>query len=296
MVKGYRWPYYLFTSANVCILIGLALICVLPMVHLLALSLSSKSAVEAGKVVFAPIGLHWSNYTEILQDDRFIGGFLVSVKRVLIGTAIQMGMAAITAYPLSREARDLKGRNFLMWFFIFPMLFSGGMIPTYLLIRDIGLLDTFWALVIGPVSLPIFSVILLMNFFRQLPKGLQEAAMIDGAGHLTILTRIFLPLSLPALATLTLFSIVMHWNSWFDAVIYLNHMDKWPIQAILRSFLMEQVDTTNITPEQLERMQKLSNRGLKAAQVFIVTLPILLIYPFLQKYFVKGIVLGSVKE
>lgn len=296
MVKGYRWPNYLFTSANIGIMIVLALLCVLPMVHLLALSLSSKAAVEAGKVGLIPMEWHWTNYTEILQDSRFMGGFLISVKRVAIGTLIQMTMIAVTAYPLSREASELKGRNVLMWFFVFPMLFSGGMIPTYLLIRDLGLLDSFWVLVIGPISLPIFSVILLMNFFRQLPKALYEAAKIDGAGHATILGRIFLPLSLPALATLTLFSIVMHWNSWFDAVIYLNNLDNWPIQAILRSFLMEQMDITNITPEKLERMQNLSNRGLKAAQVFIVTLPILLIYPMLQKYFVKGIVLGSVKE
>jgi putative aldouronate transport system permease protein len=295
MVRDKSISLQLFTIGNYVLMTVLALICVLPMAHLFAMSLSDKAFVEAGRVAFLPMELHWNNYKELLGDDRFLLAFWNSFKRVLFGTAVQLFFITITAYALCREPEELRGRNAVMWFFVFPMLFSGGLIPTFLLIRDLGLLNSFWVLVIGPTAVPIFSVILMMNFYRQLPKPLYESAMIDGAGHMSILLRIFLPLSKPALATMALFSIVQHWNAWFDAMIYINDAAKWPVQTLLRGFLLNEIDYSMLTPEELERMDQLSDKGFKAAQVFIVTLPILCIYPFLQKYFVKGIVMGSVK-
>ena len=285
-----------FKILNVSFLCLLALITLLPMLHVLALSISDKAAVEGNLVGLRPVGVHLSNYRHIFSDERIIRAFGVSVLRVVVGVSIQMFFILTLGYPLARSSRELTGRNAIMWFVVFPMLFQGGLIPTYILIRQLGLIDTFWALVLGPIAVQIFSIILMMNFFKTIPDSLYESALIDGASHWKIMLRIFIPIAKPAVATLSLFAIVSHWNSWFDGQIYLNNQEKWPIQTLLRYFLVGQIDYANLDVEDLARMRNLSNRSLKAAQVFITTVPILAVYPFLQKHFVKGIVLGSVKE
>jgi putative aldouronate transport system permease protein len=199
------------------------------------------------------------------------------------------------AYPLSKEVKTFRIRTYLAWFVVFTMLFNGGLIPTYMIVRETHLLNSIWSLVI-PGAVPVFDVLLMLNFFRGLPKEMEEAALIDGAGHWTILFNIYLPLSLPALATIGLFATVGHWNEWFSAMIYMNSPEKYPLQTYLRTVIIEQ-DLNQLDPgDAIRQLQDLSLRTTRSAQIFLGALPILMVYPFLQKYFVKGIVLGSVKE
>ncbi|GBG07863.1 putative ABC transporter permease [Paenibacillus agaridevorans] len=174
------------------------------------------------------------------------------------------------------------------------MLFGGGLIPHYITVKSTGLIDSIWALVL-PTAVPVFNVILLLNFFRSLPKEVEESGLIDGASHFRIMWSIYVPLAMPAIATITLFSLVGHWNSWFDGIIFMNDPHNYPLQSYLQTILIKR-DVSFITPEEVKTLIHVSERTSKAAQVFVATLPILLIYPFLQRYFVSGIVLGSVKE
>jgi putative aldouronate transport system permease protein len=265
------------------------------MVHLLAVSLSDNAAIAANKVVFWPINANIDSYREIFSNTKFLRAFMISIARVVSGTALNLLLIVLTAYPLSFEHNRLKGRNWLMWYFVIPMLFGGGLIPTYLLIRNLNLLNKFLVLIV-PGALPIFSMILVMNYFRSLPSSLYEAARIDGAGHINILGRIFLPLSLPSLATIALFSVVGHWNSWFDGLIYMTTDKNWPLQTLLQSAITAQRDVmATIQEGDLEKIKKLSERSLTAAKIMVTTIPVLISYPFAQKYFIKGIMLGSVK-
>lgn len=281
-------------TINYLLLAVLGLSCLLPFIHIIAISFSSSAATTANLVAFWPKGFNTESYRMVFMSGAFMRAFWVSVLRVIAGTALNIIIITLTAYPLSREASDLKGRNIIIWFFIFPMMFGGGLIPFFLVVQQMGLVDKFWVMVI-PGAVPIFSVIMMMNFFRGLNKSLYEAAIIDGAGHMVILSQIYIPLSLPSIATLTLFAMVGHWNDWFTGLIFLNDMNKWPLQTYLRQQLIT-VDTRNLRAEDIERLMRLSNRSLKAAQLFIATVPILCVYPFLQKYFVSGITLGSIKE
>ena len=182
---------------------------------------------------------------------------------------------------------------FFAWFFFFTMLFSGGMIPAYLLVRELKLMDTLWALVL-PGAVPVFNVVILMNYYRSLPAEIEEAAIVDGASQWRIMWRIWTPLALPSIATLTLFSLVGLWNSWFDGIIYMNFPENYPLQSYLRT-VIQKVDTSNMTMEQWRELAGTSERTLKAAQIMIASLPMLLFYPFLQRYFIKGITIGGVK-
>lgn len=287
-IHPFDWCNYLFLA-----LLGLA--CVLPLVQVLAVSLSDKSAATANAIFLLPVDLQWNAYEHILGQAAFHKAFAVAVWRALAGTAVNMLLVLLAAYPLSMEREELKGRNVFVWVLFLPMLFSGGLIPTYLLMRDLDLLNSYWALIINPTVVPVFSVIILLNFFRRLPKALAESAMLDGANHWIILTRIYIPLSKASIATLVLFSVVMHWNEWFMGLIYLNDTTKYPLQTYLHQSLL-QINYNNITKAELEMLATLSDRTLKSAQIFISMVPIFVIYPFLQKHFTKGIVLGAVKQ
>ncbi len=219
---------------------------------------------------------------------------LVTGQRVFLGTIINMFLTIVIAYPLSKESKDLKFRTMYAWFFIFTILFGGGLIPWYMTIKYVGILNSIWALVL-PGAIPVFNVILLLNFFRGLPKELEESSFIDGAGYWTTLWKIFVPISLPAMATIGLFTIVGHWNSWFDGLILMNTPDQYPLASYLQR-IIKGIDLTKITGQDALVMSQVSDRTAKAAQIFVGTFPILLVYPFLQRYFVQGIVLGSVKE
>lgn len=273
----------------------IAILCLLPLLNVLAISFSSSTAAGAGLVTLWPVEFTVSSYKYALTKVEFVASFLVSSKRLILGCAVNMFFTALTAYPLSREDREFKGRTLYTWYFFLTMLISGGLIPTYFNVRNLGLLDNIWALVL-PGAVPVFNVVLLLNFYRSLPKELSEAAFVDGAGHWITLWKIYIPLSKPALATIFLFTCVNHWNSWFDGLIYMNSPIKYPLQTYLQTLLVETVTQPSMLDQnQLNMLSKISDSTLKASQIFLAALPILCIYPFLQRYFVKGLVIGSVK-
>ena len=265
----------------------------LPLVNTLAISLSDKAAVSGGMVGLIPVGFNLDAYGFILRDDKFWQAFGVSVLRVLLGGALNFVLAVLTAFPLSRSVQRFPARNVFMWLFVFGMILNVGIVPWYLTISGYRLLDSIWALVL-PGAVPIWSVILLMNFFRSIPKELDEAARIDGANPWQLLWSVYLPTSLPALATITLFSLVGHWNSFFDGLILMNNPANYPLQTYIQQLVI--ADRPALHGGQAALLAQLSNNTLNAAKLFIAMIPILLVYPLLQRYFVRGIMLGAVKE
>jgi len=287
--RGYR----AFSLANHLVLLALSLLCIVPLIHILAVSLSGRSAAMANLVGLWPVDFTIDAYLKTIDNSNFTTSLWIAVKRTSIATALSMLIVVLTAYPLSKDDASFRGRTAIVWFFVFTMLFNGGLIPNYILVQRLGLINSLWALIL-PGLLAVWNVVLLLNFFRNVPRELEEAALIDGANHLTTLFRIYLPVSLPAIATLSLFTMVGHWNSWFDGLIYMTDMTRYPLATFLQSIIVEQDFTrVKINPEDLEN---LSQRTVKSAQIFIGALPVLLVYPFLQRFFVKGIVLGAVKE
>ncbi|WP_339783825.1 carbohydrate ABC transporter permease [Paenibacillus sp. FSL R7-0313] len=287
--KGYR----IFSIANYTFLGILSLLCILPIIHILAVSFSSMAPASSNLVTFWPIGFTTDAYVKTFGNSNFINSLLVSLKRTVLATIIGMVIMLITAFPLSKEDISFKGRSLYTWFFVFTILFSGGLIPSYILIQKLGLMNTIWALIL-PGALSVWNVILMMNFFRGLPKELEEAAYLDGAGHIKTLILVYVPLSLPAIATLSLFTMVYQWNSWFDGMIYMSDIKNYPLASLLQTIIVQQdLSKINVDPSMLENI---SQRTVRAAQIFIGALPILMVYPFLQRFFVKGIVIGAVKE
>ncbi|MDQ6421570.1 carbohydrate ABC transporter permease [Paenibacillus sp. LHD-117] len=284
------YGYRVFSAFNHLFLIALSVLCILPLIHLLAVSFSGPAPANAGLVTFWPKDFTLEAYYKTFENPNFMKSAWMSVQRTVLGTALSISVTACAAYALSKEF-IFKGRNFYMWYFIFTMLFSGGIIPSYILITKLGLINTLWALVL-PGLVGVYNIILMLNFFRNIPRELEEAAVIDGANHFQTFFRIYLPISLPSIATITLFIIVGHWNSYFDGLIYMREVEKLPLATLLQTIVV-QTDFTNMDPETIKN---LSQRTVKSAQIFISLIPILVIYPFLQKYFVHGIVLGAVKE
>lgn len=282
-----------FRIVNAVVLTALALICLLPFVNVIAISFSNSFYVDSNQVYFWPKGWTTSAYTYILTRASFWTSFRTSIIRVLLGGSLNLFFIILTAYPLSKSNDKLHFRNVYTWYFFITMLVSGGMIPNYLLIAKLGLRDSIWSLVL-PGALPVFNLVLMLNFFRQVPTALEEAALIDGAGHLRTLVQIYLPVSLPAIATITLFCIVSHWNAWFDGMIYITTPSRVPMQTYLRSILID-MNVADMSADDYELYAMLANRTVKCSQIIVATIPILCVYPFLQRYFVSGIVLGSVK-
>jgi len=284
----------MFTVINYLLLTGLAAVCMLPFLHVLSISLSSAQEVAAGRVGLYPAKFTWASYETVFGSAGYMKASLVSLERIALGVSLNMLLTVLLAYPLSKESGQFRMRTVYVWLFILPMLFSGGMIPTYMIVKETGLIDSIWALIL-PNAVPIFNVVLLLNFFRGIPREMEESAKIDGANHFTIMWRIYVPVSMAGLATVFLFAVVAHWNSWFDGMIYLNSPKDYPLQTYLHmSFTVK--DFSEMTPEELEHYFKVDDRTGRAAQIFVAALPILLVYPFLQRHFMKGIVLGSVKE
>lgn len=285
----------MFHVFNYTFLILVSLLCILPFVNLLAVSFSGSAAVSAGKVVFWPVDFNLKAYEFALEGGQFYQALWVSVQRVVLGTLFNLILMVLTAYPLSKSKDKVMGRGIYMGYFVVTMLFSGGLIPTYLIVVQAGLIDSIWSLIL-PGALPIFSMIILMNFIRSLPEEIEESATIDGAGPVQILVRILLPLLKPALATVGLFSIVGHWNSWFEGIIYMNNPANYPLQSYLQTLLLDFEQIMLRSGNDYTQLLAMMNaRTGRAAQLFLGALPILAIYPFLQKYFTTGLVLGSVK-
>lgn len=284
----------IFDVVNLIILLFITILCIVPLWYILMISISEKEAVNAGLVSFWPIGFNVMSYQKIMGESQFFVSFWTSVKRVVLGGIIGVGGIVMTAYPLSKTKRQFPARNIFMWILVFCMLFNGGTVPWYLTMKSYGLVDNIWGLVLAG-SLPVFNVILVVNFFRNLPPALEEAAYVDGAGPWRTFFTLFIPLSKPVIATVTLFTVVGHWNDFFQGLVLTSKQVKYPLQTYIQQMVVS-TDFSTMNVEQIEQAVKLNNQSLDAAKIFIAMIPILVIYPFLQKYFVKGITLGSVKE
>ena len=285
------------TAFDVILAVVLGIVCVtcvLPFVHLLAVSFSSSSAVAAGRVGFLPVEFTTASYEYVVSGGRFLRAMAISLERVFWGTLLNLLLMVLTAYPLAKS--DLVGRKFFVVFFFITMLIGGGMIPTYLLVSKLGLKDTLWSLIL-PGALPVYNMIILMNFVRGLPHELEEAASIDGANAFQTLWMIIFPLLGPSLATVGLFSMVNHWNDWFNGLIYMSEPLNYPLQTYLQTLLVdfEQLLQSGSSGDIQAILSKMSARTGRAAQLFLGALPIMMVYPFLQKHFTKGLTIGSVK-
>ncbi len=293
MVESKHWASRLFVILNYIILGFLALSCLVPLIHIFAISLSDSAAATGGLVVLWPVNFTLESYAYVARRAAFWHSMLVSVIRVIVGVGLNMIFCIVCAYPLSKDKDQFRFRTVYSWYFFLTMLVSGGLIPLYMVIRQTGLMGTFWALVI-PGAVPVYNIILLLNFFRQTPRELEEAAIIDGAGQWRIMWQIFVPTSTAALATVALLSTVYHWNEWFNGILYMKTPDQYPLQSYLRTIVID-MKLTNMGANDWQALALVSDKTVKCAQIFLASLPILLAYPFLQRYFVKGMVLGSVK-
>lgn len=293
----YKNPgYKIFNWINLFMLFIISLLCIFPVIHILALSFSSAAASSANLVSFFPVGFTTEAYAKTLQNSDFLSSLTNSIIRVILGVGLGMLITVLTAYPLSKmDNGQLKGGRIIAWYFVFTMLFSGGLIPSYIVIQKLGLINSIWALIL-PGLVGVWNIILMLNFFRAIPKELEEACFMDGAGHIRILFNLYIPLSLASIATLSLFIAVGHWNSWFDGIIYLSNKEKWPISTLLQTLIVSPDPNKLMNNVDPGLMENFSARTVKAAQIFIGSLPILIVYPFLQRFFIKGIVMGSIKE
>jgi len=303
MVRDRSLSYRIVDWILYAMLAIMALSCLLPFWHLLAKSFSNRQSVMADVVSLWPIGFNIENYAYILNDRQFLGSFAVSTIRVVLGVVLTLFITVITAYPLSRDRIHMPGRTFIKVLLLIGMLFSAGLIPYFLAIRNLGLYNNFMVLVI-PGALSIFNIIVVMNFFRGIPVELEEAALLDGASHLDILFRVFIPVSLPVLATVTLFTAVGHWNAWFDGIVFLSKSESWPLQSFMYTVVTSRMlewQTSNIggssqnAAQAAQSFMNATPQGLVAAMIFIASFPIICVYPFLQRYFVTGLTIGSVK-
>lgn len=288
-----RGDRYVMTA--IYILLGLvSLIVLYPIYFVLIASFSSPEEVMLGRVWLWPKNLSLVGYERIFENNELMRGYFNTIVYTVIGTALNVVMTIAAAYPLSRQ--DFKGRNAFTVLIVFTMFFSGGMIPTYLLIKDLGLLDSFWVMIL-PTAVSVWNILIMRTFFQSsIPKELQEAAFLDGCSNLKLLVRIILPLSGPVLAVMVLFYAVGHWNSYFNALIYLSDRDKYPLQLFLREILIQ---------DQMQNMVDLGSdtyskslmevEAIKYAAVMVTNLPMLILYPFLQKYFIKGVMIGAIK-
>lgn len=284
----------IFAVFNYIFLTLISFTCLLPILNQLAISLSSSGAVARGVVGLWPVNFTLKSYQYMAQKPEFFASVLTSLKRILLAVPLSMVVSVLAAYPLSKQNHEFAPRKYYIWYFVVPMLFYGGLIPTYMVVRDTRLIDSVWALVI-PSAMNIFNILLLMNFFRSIPRELEEAAHIDGAGSLRVLVSVVLPVSTPVLATVALFFIVNHWNSWFDGLIYMNSPEKYPLQTYLQTMVVSRDLMAMESLRDVRQISEISDRTGKAAQIFLAILPILMVYPFLQKYFTTGIIMGSVK-
>lgn len=282
-----------FVVFNYIFLSIVALLVLYPLAFVVSASFSNPEHVISGEMLLWPKEFTLDAYEKVFKNKEIINGFINTLKYTVVGTALNVVMTILAAYPLSRK--DFKGRGFIMAFIVFTMFFSGGLIPTYLLIRDLGMLNTFWVMII-PNAVAVWNIIIMRTFFQGIPAELEESAKIDGSGNFRILWSIVLPLSFPVIAVMVLFYSVGHWNSYFQALIYLQDEEKFPLQLILRQILIQgQTDDMIKGTSESFLAQQLSVEGLKYAVLIVANLPMLLLYPFLQKYFVKGVMIGSLK-
>jgi putative aldouronate transport system permease protein len=279
-----------FSAANGLLMLLVAAAALFPFLHEISKSVSNEAAVMAGDVSLIPIGFNLRTYQVVLGTYDFWHSLLVSVYITVMGTVLQILVLSLAAYPLSR--RVFPGKRVFTFLFAFTMLFGGGLIPTYLVVKSLGLLNRFWALIL-PGVVSVFNLVILRNYFMTIPDSLEDSARIDGCANIVVFARIIFPLSLPAVATIAVYCAVGYWNSYFGALIYLNSKTMQPLSLYLRTMVMEaDSQLVNLNPE----LANLNPESLRSATVVAATLPILLVYPFLQRFFVKGAIVGAVKE
>lgn len=279
-----------FGIINYLLLTIIGLVTIIPFVHVVAGSFTTSAEMAAKKFVLIPTDWSIEAYRFIFSTNTIFKAMAVSIGTTLIGTVISMFITALMAYGLAR--RDVDGRKVIMFLVVFTMLFHGGLIPTFLVVKELGMIDTYAALIL-PTAISAFNLIILKNFFQNIPEGLEESAKIDGCSDFGILFRIVLPLSMPAIATISLFYAVTYWNTYMSAILYINESAKWPIQVLLRQIvvLASGMDVSS----DLDSVAPPPAQSIKMAVIVVATLPILLVYPFLQKHFAKGAMIGSIK-
>lgn len=280
---------------NITAIVLLSACCMVPILNLLAYSFSSSTAIVGNKVGIFPVDFTLEAYDYVLHNAAFWTSAKVTMIRVLIGVPLNILMCILVAYPLSKPEPQFPARKYYVAVMLTTMLFSGGMMPTYFVVSKTGLIDTIWSLIL-PSAVSTYNCMLMMNFFRGIPSALEESAKLDGANQWIIMSRIYLPLSKPSIATIALFALVGHWNAWFDGLIYSNHTYNYPLQSYLQTLVtLSTEDLANGDLDLMLRFSNTNNTNMKSAQIFISIVPLMFIYPFLQKYFTKGLTVGSVK-
>lgn len=289
--KGYR----VFQTVNMAVMIAIIFLTLYPFIYLLSVSLSSSTEVLKGDVFLYPRGLTLDAYGLIVKQPVFWTGYANTILYTVTGTVLGLFMTTICAYPLAQ--RGLPGRRGLIRFMVFTMYFTGGLIPNFILVRSLHMMDTIWAIIL-PGVISVYNMLVMRTFFEGIPESLQEAARIDGLDQIGVLTRIVLPLSKPIMAAMVLFIAVVHWNDWFNALIYLNTASHYPVTIFLRNMVMAGADTSQQIAQggQGGTDAIIMPQTMQAATIMLITIPILCVYPFVQKYFVKGVMIGAVKE
>lgn len=282
-----------FVILNYILLGIIACLMIYPLIYVLSASFSNPARTILGDIWLFPKEMTVDLYVKVFQNEKILIGYRNTIIYTVFGTFINLLFSIMIAYPLSRK--DFYGRNVITVFIMITMFFSGGMIPTYLLVKDLGMLDTIWAIVL-PGAVSVYNVIIMRTFFQSIPNELHEAASIDGCGNIAFLMKIVMPLSMPIIAVMTLFYGVGHWNAYFDSLIYLNDESKFPLQLFLRQMLIQE-DMSGMSSASDSAISEhlMQIEGLKYAVVIVASLPMLVLYPFLQKYFVKGVMIGSLK-
>ncbi|PWV94415.1 putative aldouronate transport system permease protein [Paenibacillus cellulosilyticus] len=282
----------MFDAVNLIALLVFVLLCLAPFLHIIAISLSSARSIMSGEVSIIPIEINWSAYSQVISDSSMIRSLGFTIMLTVLFTVMCILMTIAAAYPLSKPA--LRGRKAVMFFIIITMFFSGGIIPEYILVRNLHLLDSIWALVLPGLISP-FYLIILISFFQNVPDSLEESAQIDGSSFFRTLISIIIPLSLPVLATLSLFYAVGRWNGFTDTLMYITSPELYPLQLKLYQLVQNNMVSQLMSLEGASGQHLLQPESLKAASVIFATVPILIVYPWLQRYFVSGVMLGAVK-
>lgn len=282
-----------FDIINTLILSIILLLVLYPLIFVVVASISDPLLVVKGKIWILPRGLNIQGYKKVFENDAIIIGYLNTIMYTVLGTSINLVMTTLGAFPLSRK--DLYGKNIFTAYFVFTMFFSGGLIPTYIVIKSLGLYNNIWVMVI-PGAVSVFNMIIMRTFFQlTIPEELYEAAFMDGCSYTRVLFKIVLPLSMPVIAVMILFYGVGHWNSFFNALIYLKSREKYPLQLILREILLANQMDNMVDMNESSTQKILMEESIKYASIIVSSIPVLLLYPFLQKYFVQGVMIGAIK-
>ncbi|GAA4830584.1 carbohydrate ABC transporter permease [Paenibacillus vulneris] len=289
-LRRLTWGSLIFNTLNMLFLGLVVAITIYPFLYVLAASLSEQIYISQGKIGIIPMGFQLEAYKRVIEFPMLGRAYFNTVVYTVLGTAVSLFLTVLAAYPLSKK--EVPGRNLLTGFILLPMLFSGGLIPTYLVVNALEMRNTIWAIII-PTAVASFYVFIQRTFFEQIPAELEDAARIDGCSAIQTLLRIYLPLSVPSLVTIGLFYAVNQWNSFFPAMIYLNDENLFPVQILLRDIVIQ--NQTDQVMVDVHDDKNLLSESIKYATLIVATLPILLVYPFIQKYFVQGSMMGSIK-